>query len=124
LKIENFIELINEAINSTSKNMHKENLRWLKSEFIYTLLLDEVSAKMEEPYNLKQAILMGDKKTDGLKNEIKNALSLLEKAPIQQLFDVYTQKVRSKGEQGVLSALNQKLWTQYVELKNYFSNKT
>ena len=36
-----------------------------------------------------------------------------------RLFETYASRVRSRGEQGVLSALNQKLWLQYEELADF-----
>ena len=48
----------------------------------------------------------------------------MDAAPIEELFKTYAKRVRSKGELGVLSALNQKLWLQYKELKDFLETVT
>ena len=94
----------------------RTNLYWLAANLRFTLLLDEVGRRIEPAYTLKNRWLTGQVAPDQLAAEKKAALAELKAAPIAELFETYASRVRSRGEQGVLSALNQKLWLQYKEL--------
>ena len=43
-------------------------------------------------------------------------------APIEALFRTFARRVRSRGELGEMSSLNQKLWLQYRELDKFLSS--
>ena len=49
------------------------------------------------------------------------AREALEHAPIRELFSVYASRVRSRGELGVLSSLNQKLYNEYTDLLRFIA---
>ena len=100
---------IEAALPGATDTRHRANLRWLAATFQFTLLLDEVSRAMEPAYRLKETGT-GDR---------AQARASLEKAPIEALFRTYAGRVRSRGELGVLSSLNQKLWLQYLELRGF-----
>ncbi|MGE5395224.1 MAG: hypothetical protein ACM3P1_10800, partial [Candidatus Saccharibacteria bacterium] len=55
--------------------------------------------------------------------DFKLALRQLEEAPLQKMFDAYTRRINSRGELGVLSSLNQRVWSEYKELQNYLNQK-
>ena len=97
------------------------NLNWLADNFEFTLLLDEVSQRIEPAYRLKERWLRGEVAPDQLPSELAAARQALAAAPIEQLFRTYARRVRSKGELGELSALNQKLWLQYRELERFLA---
>jgi len=93
-------------------------LEWLEAVFTYVLLLDEVSAAIEPSYKLHEQWFLNGKKPLSSK-EIERCKKIIETAPIKDLFRVYASRVRSKGELGVLSSMNQKLWLQYLELMDF-----
>lgn len=119
-KINAFITLILKAEKNTKEEMYMQNLHHLKAEMTYTLLLDEIGKKMEKAYTLKQDILMGNVDENDKKRLINDAVTDLKKAPVEKMFEVYSSRIRSRGELGVLSSINQKLWVLYEELLEYF----
>ena len=44
-------------------------------------------------------------------------------APVKDMFETYMQRIHSRGELGVLSSLNQRLWREYNDLKYYLETK-
>ncbi len=101
---------------------HRANLDWLAANLQFTLLLDEAGQKLEPAYTLKDRWLAGKIEPSELRGQKAAALSELTAAPVEQLFQTYAGRVRSRGELGVLSSLNQKLWLQYKELDRFLQN--
>jgi hypothetical protein len=60
-----------------------------------------------------------DRKTPASK--ATEARKSLDAAPIRELFETDASRVRSRGELGVLSSLNQRVWLQYKELDRFLS---
>jgi len=83
-----------------------------------------VSRKIEPAYDLKNRLLLGQIDPKQLAPDKERARVALEAAPIEELFKTYAERVRSRGEMGVLSSLNQKLWLQYKELKRFLNSIT
>lgn len=111
-----------ERLNTSSKNpQHKANLDWLSANFKFMLLLDKVSRKIEPVYNLKDKWFCGETNPNTFASEVEQARKALDEAPIEELFHTYASRVRSRGELGVLSSLNQKLWLQYKELDTFLA---
>jgi hypothetical protein len=50
---------------------------------------------------------------------VASARKALGEAPLETLFRTFARRVRSKGELGELSAMNQKLWLLYRELDRF-----
>ncbi|MEN6425451.1 MAG: hypothetical protein ABFE13_08815, partial [Phycisphaerales bacterium] len=100
----------------TTDPRHRANLDWLAANLEFTLLLDEVGRRIEPAYMLRNRWLTDGLRPDEMASEKQAGLTELKAAPIERLFKTYAGRVRSRGEQGVLSALNQKLWLQYKEL--------
>ena len=86
---------------------------------LFTLLLDEVGRKIEPSYRLKERWLRGEVDDARLKSETETARKQLASAPIVGLFRIFAQRVRSRGELGELSSLNQKIWLQYRESERF-----
>jgi len=109
-----------EDLKGQSQNPRcRANLDWLVSNFRFTILLDEVGRKIEPAYRLKDEWLSGRLNSEQLDAQKEAALEVLNTAPIEELFTTYAGRVRSRGELGVLSALNQKLWLQYCEMIDF-----
>src|SRR5690606_12355056 len=94
------------------------NLTWWKANYEFTLLLDEVSRSMEPAWKIREEILSG---IAGQQEEqdVSGALERLREAPIERLFTTYASRVRSRGELGVLSSLNQRIWREYGLLNDF-----
>ena len=110
-------------VDSSPNRRNQANLQWLADNFEFTLLLDEVSRQLEPAYKLKERWLLG--KVPPRKAGHRTSpwhREALAKAPIEQLFRTYARRVRSKGELGELSSLNQKLWLQYRELDQFLKD--
>jgi len=99
----------------------KENLAWLMSQISFTLILDKVGRSMERAYWLKELWFAQNIRSINLQEEIKQSLNELNKAPLQDLFDTFKGRKLSRGELGVLSSVNQKLWLQYKELESFLN---
>ncbi len=107
---------VEEFRGKTADEKYQANLAWLAATLRFTLLLDEVSRAIAPAYQLRDRAVVGPKPTAG---ELEVAARAFNAAPIEELFRTYAARVRSRGELGVLSALNQKLWTQYVDLQRF-----
>ncbi len=108
---------------STRDKNHSANLAWLADNFEFTLLLDDVSRAIEPAYQLKDRWLRGHLKEAELLREKAAARIAFNEAPIEALFRTYARRVRSKGELGQLSSINQRVWLQYQELERFLKAK-
>jgi hypothetical protein len=112
-KLRDAIALLDRLKSKAPAAQHRANLDWLADNFRFTLLLDEVGRKLEPAYVLKSKSLLGETA------DAETARRELAAAPIAELFRTFARRVRSRGELGELSALNQKLWLQYRELDQF-----
>ena len=103
---------------ATLKN-HQENIDWLIANLEFTLLLDQTTRAIEPAWRLRDDWLRGRIDPERFKDRISEAKKSFESAPIEQLFKTFARRVRSRGELGELSSLNQKLWLQYLDIKNF-----
>jgi len=83
--------------------------------------LDKVGRSMERAYWLKELWFAQNIRSINLQEEIKQSLNELNKAPLQDLFDTFKGRKLSRGELGVLSSVDQKLWLQYKELESFLN---
>lgn len=72
-------------------------------------------------FRLKDRWFAGLLKAKSLPAEAGAARESLKAAPMKKLFATFARRVRSKGELGELSALNQKLWLAYRELDRFLA---
>jgi hypothetical protein len=113
--------LLRAAADSAASKPQRANTAALAAAFEFTLLLDEVGRDLEPAYVLKRDYLLGRIQQDEMSSRTSQARPALESAPIEQLFRAYASRVRSKGDLGVLSSLNQRLWLQYRELQQFLN---
>ncbi|MCU0918497.1 MAG: hypothetical protein MUC88_28650, partial [Planctomycetes bacterium] len=118
-RLSDVIELTEKLKASAQTAEHQANLAWLSAHLRFTLLLDEVGRKLEPAYELKNRLLAGKIEATQPGPALRQAQAELDSAPLEDLFRTYAAAVRSRGELGVLSALNQKLWLQVRELKGF-----
>eukprot|EP01043_Picozoa_sp_COSAG02_P055904 COSAG02_NODE_6553_length_3500_cov_1.405763_3_plen_98_part_00 len=77
----------------------------------FVLRLHDVGMTMSPVAELRATAIVGDASSDT--TVVKNcsaAMAEFSSAPFEGLFSVFTARVRSRGELGMLSAINQKLW--------------
>lgn len=113
------IALIERLETGTGFPVHRQNLGWLADNFRGSLLLDEVGRRIEAAYSLKEQSLRGEMSGAALREQAQAARAQFETAPLEELFHTFARRVRSRGELGELSSLNQKLWLQYRELDQF-----
>jgi hypothetical protein len=122
-KLQGMLSALENADRGTSDKRSKKNLQWFKANFEFTLLLDEVGRKLEPAYLLRKRHYDTDTRPDQKKmaSDVAIAQKSLDEAPLEKLFAVYASRVRSRGELGELSSMNQKLFNEYNELRNFLS---
>lgn len=116
-RLRDAIALVERLKQRTASPKHRAHLDWLADNFRFTLLLDEVGRKIEPAYEMKNKSLLGEN------GDAAAARRELAAAPLAELFRTFARRVRSRGELGELSALNQKLWLQYRELETFLKPK-
>lgn len=124
---ENNVRIRQELVSSGESLLKKlrgekrENLKRFIAMFRFELLLDEVDRAMMPAFILKKKEVQGEKINGS--QEYMDAYRLLVSAPVKEMFDTYMERVHSRGELGVLSSLNQRVWREYNDLKIYLENK-
>jgi len=119
-KIENACKDIISAIKKCKESPYRENLQDLLNELKFTLLLNEVSRKMGKVTEFKHKVLILPKARIASK-KYNEAREILKYIPIRELLTTYARKVKTRGEMGVLSSLNQKLYLHYRDLVEFFN---
>jgi len=117
-RLEESLAAVERTREKVRDQVHSENIAWLAANLRFTLLLDEVSAAIEPAYRLKERWSL-DERLDVAQTAAARAA--LDAAPIEKMFAVYASRVRSRGELGILSSLNQKVWLQFVELRDFLA---
>ncbi len=102
---------------------HYENLNYLIHTLNGILALEQVGEYLEPAANLKDQIILKEIANEKKQEACVQALKQLKKAPVQTLVRSYSQRVQSRGDLGVLSSINQKVWTYYQELQWFLENE-
>jgi hypothetical protein len=110
--------IIRAAVALADTEDHRANVEWLAANIEFALLLDQVSAGLESAYLLEQRAQLGEVISE---SDLAAARRRLQASPIEELFRTYAARVRSRGELGVLSSLNQKLWGQYRDSEDFLN---
>ena len=115
------IAALDKAEREASNKRSRENLQWFRANFEFTLLLDEVGRKLEPAFMLRKRYYDNGTRLDdkAMASSVVAARKSLDEAPLKKLFAVYASRVRSRGEMGVLSSMNQKLFNEYKDLKDF-----
>lgn len=120
-KLRAALNVIEDVKAQTSPAAPRANLDWLSDVLRFTQLLDEVGRAMEPAYGLRDRLAADPGGKPALETEWQTARRALAAAPVEDLFRTMERRVRSRGELGELSALNQKLWRQYRELEQFLA---
>lgn len=121
---------VEQVRQETSHEQYKANLQWLADNMRFFLQLEEVGRKMQPAFLLRNRWLTGQVGDDvlaesfGLQAELAAAHKPFDETPLRELFETYARRVRSRGELGILSSLNQRLWLQYRELRRFLDEVT
>jgi hypothetical protein len=121
-KAAQLVKQIDAVLPAVSNPHQKSSLTWFKQTFTFELLLDEVSRAIEPAFKLRNKYLQaGLQYRDA--EALRTAQAAFKQAPVEQLFKTFAAKVSSRGELGELSSLNQKLWTEYLQLQSFLTNE-
>jgi len=82
-------------------------------------LLHETGLRLKPAYDLKYPRAQAEIPSSERSQRFREAMDEWKKAPLNELFTTYAKRVRSRGELGVLSSLNQKLGVVSQELKAF-----
>jgi hypothetical protein len=110
--------------DGTRSSPHRSNLAWLADNFRFALTLDAVGRHLEPAHALKARVLRGEVAEPDWPGLAGIARRELESAPMEELFRTFARRVRSRGELGELSSLNQKLGGLHRELRTFLENST
>jgi hypothetical protein len=95
------------------------NLEYLENTLRFVLLLHETGLRLKPAYDLKYPRAQAEIPSSERSQRFREAMDEWKKAPLNELFTTYAKRVRSRGELGVLSSLNQKLGVVSQELKAF-----
>jgi hypothetical protein len=113
---------LQDVARRTPDPQHRATLEWYIADCRFMLLLDDVGKALEPAYRLRKRLRSIDgQRTAPLAGDVRAAREGLDRAPVRELFAVYASRVRSRGELGVLSSLNQKLYNEYTDLLRFLS---
>lgn len=115
----NLIDEIGLCLEKESDKHYVSNLKWLKATIKFALLLDEVGRRIEPAWQLRSEVRTGQVTISGNKEQFRRARENFEQAPIREMFEVFAKRVRSRGELGELSSLNQRVWREYQLLETF-----
>lgn len=118
-KYEEMVVRCERLATAATNAKHKANLLWLADQHRFALLLDEVGRAMQPAYALKQRWYSGVWQNGLNAEEVEKAQKELTGAPVQALITCCGRLVRSRGGMGVLSSVNQRVWLQYEELRDF-----
>lgn len=104
-----------------AKGEQKANLDRFRAMFRFELLLHETNSAMMPAFLLRKKEAQGEALYQ--QADYEDVYRTLLNAPIEEMFKTYVKRVNSRGELGVLSSLNQRLWREYQELKTYLEKR-
>ncbi|KAH3757417.1 hypothetical protein Pelo_10743 [Pelomyxa schiedti] len=106
--------------------VQKANIHALGSLAYFVLALKNSSLELQVVKELREEAANGQVVDKAAQCDLAQAA--IDRAQIQRVFDMYVDRVQSRGEMGVLASMNQKLWTWYTDnvewLESYCSNLT
>lgn len=117
------IEIIDDCIASEKEEVKISNLMWLRACFEFTLLLNEFSVSIEPAWELRNSYLIELNNSQLTTENIENARRSLANAPLEKMLKVFASKVRSRGELGELSSMNQRVFREYQLLTTFLEEQ-
>lgn len=117
------VEEIDHCLSKEKGKAKRQNLEWLKSVYEFTLLLDEVGRNLEPAWKIRESYLTGEKGKELSTQQFEQARDALSKAPVESIIKVFASRVRSRGELGGLASINQRVWGEYLLLRDFLDNQ-
>jgi len=113
-------DVVGELYRTAANPTHKDSLHALLNTLDFLLQLDNVSAAMAPAAALRTSTTLS---ATGVPphDECQTARVAFDGGPYQAMFEAYVGRVRSRGELGVLSAINQKLWRYNLILAKWLN---
>lgn len=115
-----FLKVTDDCLLNEKEPLKIKNLEWLKSVLEFTLLLDDAGRKMEPAWQIREGALTG---TGVSPAEVNKAKEKLQEVPLDRLFGTFFNRIRSRGELGMLSSVNQRLWGEYMQLDDFLDKQ-
>lgn len=95
------------------------NLDYLENTLRGVLLLDQVGDCLEPAFVLHRNHWAGNIPEADRQVLFREALARWDQAPIRELVEAYGKRIRSPGDLGILSSINQKLWGLASSLREF-----
>lgn len=86
----------------------------------FELLLDRTVRAMAPGWELRDAAWKNGVQAPAA--ACRKALDTLRTAPVEELIETYVSRTESRGEMGILSSINQRLWNNYLRLEEYLTD--
>lgn len=116
IRLKRMTESIELVLKKEKNPAFIRQLSWFRDTFLFELLLDETGRCMEPAWLLHNKWLQtGMLDTAAL----QTARISFNKAPVKEMFTTFAAKIQTRGELGELSAINQKLWSEYLLLRSF-----
>ncbi|MFB3784769.1 MAG: hypothetical protein ACE15F_00225 [bacterium] len=114
-----FLEVVEAARPLARDKDQRANLEYLENTLRGILALEQVGARLEPACRVKEAWLAGTLPASERLPACREALEAWKQAPFEELFGAFSRRVRTRGDLGVLSSMNQKLWGLAQELRDF-----
>ena len=121
-KVCDLLQIIESQPQAEAAESQRESLVWLANNMRFYLQLDAVGRAMEPAFRWQARWWQASENGGSLLAESGEVLAALDAAPLRDLFETFIRRVRSRGELGVLSSLNQRVWLLHKELKKFIAD--
>jgi len=115
-----FQKTVESVLPKAEDKTQRSNLEYLNETLRGILALEQVGIHLEPACQLKEAWLAGIIPEAEWAPSSQKALDAWNQAPFADLFEAFSRRVRTRGDLGVLSSMNQKLWGLAQELRAFW----
>ncbi len=122
-EVRGFLDIVIKLRELEKEKSFRSHLDYLENTLRFCILLHETGIHLAPASELRDAILAGEIDAGDVEAIRNEAWNHWRQAPLEELFTTYGKRIRSRGELGVLSSLNQKLWLHAQELKQFLESK-
>jgi hypothetical protein len=128
-QVQALLSAVETQLGQTTHAPHLRNLGYARHTLEGILLLNDISIQLQPAWNLYQSYWSQDSFDEDWYNRCQTALENLNQAPIEAMIHHFTNRVAERGvnrrsDLGVLSGINQKLWTFYQKMKTFLQEQT
>ncbi len=112
-------DLVGDCISVEANPDKIANLKWFGAYFEFAIYLDKVGRLMQPAWDLRASYLLHLNRIAFTQEQIDTARDALSKAPVEKMINAFASRVRSRGELGELSSINQRIWREYQLLTEF-----